>query len=161
MALQVETWFPLAVCYEDLPPPAEVKAGMLAHLQPLIDRHLSSEAGQFAWTGDKASCWQLHEVEAFRWIRSHVERRTLEFARILGVDLSVLGFYFQRTWPVLSRKGEQVSRHAHPNAMPRARCSRSWLGSILSRIRSSLIAVGTGSGRLGSSSHASWALRNC
>jgi uncharacterized protein (TIGR02466 family) len=89
---------------------------MLAWLEPFIASHAATNSDHFAWTGDRRGCWKLHGVEEFRWIRRQVERRTIEFARALGVNLAAIGFYFQRSWPVLSRPGEQVGRHAHPNA---------------------------------------------
>ena len=44
---------------------------------------------------------------------------------------------------------------------PRSRRMRSWLSSTLARTASSLIAAGSGTGRPGSSSRASWASRKC
>jgi uncharacterized protein (TIGR02466 family) len=114
--MKIETWFPLAVAFEDLQPPPEVRQRMLAWLEPFIASHATTTSDQYAWTGDRRSCWQIHRVEEFRWIRRQVERHTIEYARTLGVDLATIGFYFQRSWPVLSRTGEQVARHSHPNA---------------------------------------------
>jgi uncharacterized protein (TIGR02466 family) len=114
--MAIETWFPLAVYFEDLRPPPEVRRAMLAHLEPFVARHDATASTRFAWTGDTKSCWQIHRAEPFAWLRREVEHHTIAFARALGVNLSVVGFYFQRSWPVLSRPEEQVSRHSHPNA---------------------------------------------
>jgi len=114
--MAVETWFPLAVYYEDLGPSAEVKQEMLAYLNPLIEQYRKTESKGAAYTGDTRGAWQLHREKPFQWLRGRVEVHTIEFARKLGVNLGVIGFYFQRSWPVFSRKGEQVYRHCHPNA---------------------------------------------
>jgi uncharacterized protein (TIGR02466 family) len=114
--MKIETWFPLAVCYEDLKPPPGVRERMLVWLDPFVASHGATPSDQYAWTGDRRSCWQIHRLEEFRWIRGEVERGAIQFARALGVNLATIGFYFQRSWPVLSRTGEQVARHAHPNA---------------------------------------------
>jgi uncharacterized protein (TIGR02466 family) len=114
--MAIEAWFPLAIYYEDLAPPLEIRERMLAHLAPFIAEHEATESRGFAWTGDIRGCWQLHKLEAFAWLRSQVERHAIRYARELGVNLAVMGFYFQRAWPVLSRKGEMVGPHSHPNA---------------------------------------------
>jgi uncharacterized protein (TIGR02466 family) len=114
--MAIETWFPLAVYFEDLRPPAEVKRGMQTRLEPLIAQHEATASTGFAWTGDTRSFWQVHLAPEFAWLRSEVERHTIRYARELGVNLAAMGFYFQRSWPVFSRKSEQVARHSHPNA---------------------------------------------
>lgn len=114
--MAIETWFPLAVYYEDLEPPPEVKQGMLDYLAPALEQYCRNPSTGFAYTGDTRSEWQLHEVEAFAWLRDQLERHALQFARSLGVNLAVIGFYFQRAWPVFTRQGERVNVHSHPNA---------------------------------------------
>jgi uncharacterized protein (TIGR02466 family) len=113
---KLETWFPLAVYYEDLQPDPETKARMLAYLEPWIAAHEADAREPVAWTGDRRGCWQIHREPAFDWLRREVERHVIEYARVLGVNLAVTGFYFQRSWPVLARPDEQVPRHAHANA---------------------------------------------
>jgi uncharacterized protein (TIGR02466 family) len=114
--MAIETWFPLAVYYEDLETPLEVKQRMLDHLAPALEQHLRNPSTGFAYTGDTRSEWQIHESDAFSWLRDRVEHHAVRFAKALGVNLAVMGFYFQRSWPVFTRQGEKVNLHSHPNA---------------------------------------------
>jgi hypothetical protein len=75
--MPIETWFPLAIYYEDLPDAAK-------HQQSLVDAVLRLEqAGdahrnypEMAWTGDLHGVEQIHLDPAFSWIVEQVEQHT-------------------------------------------------------------------------------------
>ena len=55
-------------------------------------------------------------MPAFFWLRRQVEIHALNYARTLGANVAIMGFHFQRAWPVFSRTAEKVAPHTHPNA---------------------------------------------
>ncbi|MCY7367251.1 MAG: hypothetical protein LH474_03775, partial [Chamaesiphon sp.] len=75
--MPIETCFPLAIYYEDLPDASQ-------HQQGLIDAVLQLEqAGaerrnypEMAWTGDLHGVEQIHTNPQFAWIVEQVERHT-------------------------------------------------------------------------------------
>ena len=115
--MPIETLFPLAIYYEDLPDAAK-------HQQTLLDAvlQLEREGGErrnypeMAWTGDLHGVAQIHTNPAFAWIVEQVERHTAIYLLELGVDLSKVDLYIQRAWPIVSRTEQEVGAHCHNTA---------------------------------------------
>lgn len=115
--MPIDTWFPLAIYYEDLPDAEQ-------HKQSLVDAILQLErAGyeprnfpEMAWTGDLHGVEQIHTDPRFAWIVSQVEVHTLTYLQELGLDLNLIDLYIQRAWPVVSRHQQEVGSHCHNTA---------------------------------------------
>jgi uncharacterized protein (TIGR02466 family) len=115
--MPIETWFPLAIYYEDL-------ADAPKHQQSLLAAVLQLEqAGaerrnypEMAWTGDLHGVEQVHTDPTFAWIVGQVERHTTIYLQELGVDLSEIDLYIQRAWPIVSRMEQEVGSHCHNTA---------------------------------------------
>ncbi len=115
--MSIETWFPLALYLEDLWESAD-------HQQSLLDAVLALEQQsgerraypEMAWTGDLHRISQIHTDPRFGWICAQVEAHTQIYLQELGVDLGQVDLYFQRSWPIVSRKGQAVGIHRHPTA---------------------------------------------
>lgn len=115
--MPIDTWFPLAIYYEDL-------AGSAAHKDALVEAvHRLREGGrekrtpeQAAWTGDVHAVEKIHLDPAFDWITEQVERHVQIYLQALGHDLQKMELYIQRSWPVISKAQQNVSVHAHYTA---------------------------------------------
>jgi uncharacterized protein (TIGR02466 family) len=115
--MPIETCFPLAIYYDDLPDAEKYQ-------QSLINAVLQLEqAGaeprnypEMAWTGDLHNVEQIHTHPAFSWIVEQVEWHTTVYLQELGVDLSKLDLYIQRAWPIVSRPDQEVGAHCHNTA---------------------------------------------
>jgi uncharacterized protein (TIGR02466 family) len=115
--MAIETWFPLAIYYEDLLDAAD-------HRQELFDTVLQLEiaAGErraypeMAWTGDLHGVGQIHRDPRFAWVVEQVERHTIHYLQDLGIDLAPIELYIQRGWPVVSRSQQEVGAHCHNTA---------------------------------------------
>jgi uncharacterized protein (TIGR02466 family) len=115
--MPIDTWFPLAIYYEDLPDAP-------LHQQSLLDAVLKLENDsterfnypEMAWTGDLHGVEQIHRQADFQWIVSQVEQHTVIYLESLGVDLSQVDLYIQRAWPIVSRMGQEVGSHCHNTA---------------------------------------------
>ena len=115
--MPVDTWFPLAVYYEDLPE-------AIAHKKQLIDAALQLEQDgyerrafpEMAWTGDLHGAEQIHTDPRFAWIVGQVEIHVRQYLTQLGLDLSQIDLYIQRAWPVISRHQQEVGSHCHNTA---------------------------------------------
>jgi uncharacterized protein (TIGR02466 family) len=115
--MPIETWFPLAVYYDDLPDAKKYQ-------QPLIDAvlQLQQEGAEprnypeMAWTGDLHGVEQIHLHPAFSWIVEQVELHTTVYLQELGVDLSQVDLYIQRAWPIVSQPDQEVGAHCHNTA---------------------------------------------
>jgi uncharacterized protein (TIGR02466 family) len=115
--MPVDTWFPLAVYYEDLPEAQAHKAALLKAIFAL------EKAGQpprnfpeMAWTGDLHGVECIHLDPRFDWLVQQVQTHTLHYLTHLGLDMSRLELYIQRAWPVISREQQEVGQHAHHTA---------------------------------------------
>ncbi|MEM6255669.1 MAG: TIGR02466 family protein [Cyanobacteria bacterium P01_D01_bin.156] len=112
--MPVDTWFPLAVYYEDL-------ADANLHKKRLMDAALQLEQDgyerrafpEMAWTGDLHGAEQIHTDPQFSWIVGQVEVHVHQYLKMLGLDLSQIDLYIQRAWPVISRYQQEVGSHCH------------------------------------------------
>jgi uncharacterized protein (TIGR02466 family) len=115
--MPIETWFPLAIYYDDLPDAAKHQQQLLATVLQLeqtgADRRNYPE---MAWTGDLHGVEQIHLNPDFRWIVEQVEQHTAIYLQELGVDLSQVDLYIQRGWPIVSRTEQEVGAHCHNTA---------------------------------------------
>lgn len=113
----IETWFPLGIYIADL---AEAHRYRQQLLDAILDLEQKSGTRRnypgIAWTGDIHQVEAIHRDQRFAWIRSQVESHTRHYLQELGLDLSQVQLYLQRSWPILSRPGEAVPAHCHPTA---------------------------------------------
>ncbi|MGD1951998.1 MAG: TIGR02466 family protein [Leptolyngbyaceae cyanobacterium] len=115
--MPVDTWFPLAVYYEDLPDAAAHKKQLIdAALQLEKDGHERRAFPEMAWTGDLHGAEQIHTDPRFTWIVGKVEHHVQQYLQELGLDLSQIDLYIQRAWPVISRHQQEVGTHCHNTA---------------------------------------------
>jgi len=112
--MPVDTWFPLAVYYEDLAEAADHKAGLLAAVQQLkASAQAARNFPEMAWTGDLHGVEQIHRDPRFAWVVHQVETHTVIYLRELGLDLDPVELYIQRAWPVVSQPQQEVGSHSH------------------------------------------------
>lgn len=115
--MATETWFPLAIYLEDLSQAGEHRSKLLEAVLSLEKTGGSRRAyPQMAWTGDLHQVEQLHTDPKFAWICGQVETHTQIYLQELGLDLEQVDLYFQRSWPIVARRGEAVGSHRHPTA---------------------------------------------
>jgi uncharacterized protein (TIGR02466 family) len=115
--MPVDSWFPLVVYYADLEGSASRKAGMVERIKELHGLAGAQRTPErAAWTGDIHNVERIHSDPAFDWITSQVARHCREYLKKLAHDMKIIDLFVQRSWPVLSKKGQRVLRHSHPNA---------------------------------------------
>jgi uncharacterized protein (TIGR02466 family) len=115
--MPIDTWFPLAVYYEDVADAAHHKASLLQAI------HQLQAAGQphrnvpeMAWTGDLHGVHAVHTDARFAWLVSQVEHHVKQYLQALGIDLTQVQLYIQRAWPVVSHYQQEVGIHCHNTA---------------------------------------------
>lgn len=115
--MPIETWFPLAIYYDDLPDASEHQQALLDAVMQL--EHQGAEPRNYpemAWTGDLHGVEQIHTHPAFSWIVKQVELHVTTYLQEVGVDLSKVDLYIQRAWPIISRPDQGVGAHCHNTA---------------------------------------------
>ncbi|MCY6492558.1 TIGR02466 family protein [Leptolyngbya sp. GGD] len=115
--MPIETWFPLAIYYDDLPDASEHQQALLDAVMQL--EHQGAEPRNYpemAWTGDLHGVEQIHTYPAFSWIVKQVELHVATYLQEVGVDLSKVDLYIQRAWPIISRPDQGVGAHCHNTA---------------------------------------------
>jgi hypothetical protein len=115
--MPIETFFPLAIYYEDLPEAAQHQQQLLETVLQLEHEGLERRAyAEMAWTGDLHGVAQIHQDARFAWVVGQVELHVQLYLASLGIDLSKVALYIQRAWPVVSRPGQEVGDHCHNTA---------------------------------------------
>lgn len=115
--MPIDTWFPLAIYYEDLQEAPYQKADLLAaifELESSVQERRNFP--EMAWTGDLHGVHAVHQHPTFRWIVEQVEKHVIRYLKALGIDLSKVDLYIQRAWPVVSRHQQEVGMHCHNTA---------------------------------------------
>lgn len=115
--MPTDTWFPLAIYYEDLPD-AQTHKKQLLETVFALESAVESRRNfpEMAWTGDIHGVEQIHRNPRFAWIVEQVEAHTLQYLKTLGLDLSQVELYIQRAWPIVSRYQQEVGAHCHNTA---------------------------------------------
>ncbi len=115
--MPIETWFPLAIYYEDLPDASEHQQSLVEAVLQLENAAIESRNyPEMAWTGDIHGVNQIHTHPAFQWIVEQVEQHVTAYLQDIGVDLSQIDLYIQRAWPIISRLEQEVGAHCHNTA---------------------------------------------
>ena len=153
--MPIDTWFPLAVYYEDLPNAAQHKEAMLAAVfqleQAVVKRRNFPE---MAWTGDLHGVEQIHRDPRFAWVVEQVEAHVVIYLQALGLNLSQIELYIQRAWPVVSRHQQEVGIHCHNTAhvsavyyvaVPESGTDQSGCLTFLDDVRMNELSPGLGS----------------
>lgn len=114
--MPLDTWFPLAVYYTDLEGADEHNKSMKKAILQIEDEAGEHRYKDMAWTGDVHGVGRIHDDPRFAWLVEQVESHCVEYLKELGHDMERIALYIQRSWPIISRKGEQVAVHSHHNA---------------------------------------------
>ncbi len=112
--MPIDTWFPLAVYYDDLFQAQKHKKRLLNAVKELFSTAKKQPSPLSAWTGHGLEC--IHQDPMFSWIIGQVEMHTWKYIEALGHDCKKMDLYFQRSWPVVSKKGQEMEKHAHYTA---------------------------------------------
>lgn len=115
--MPIDTWFPLAIYYEDLPEAAHHQTALLEAIQQLEAAGAPRRnVPEMAWTGDLHGVHAVHTDARFAWLVGQVEHHVVRYLQALGVDLTKVQLYIQRAWPVVSRYQQEVGIHCHNTA---------------------------------------------
>src|SRR4051794_24669437 len=106
--MSIDAWFPLVVYYTDLHESALQKPGLVKRILEIYDSADNRRDSSSAWTGDIHNAERIHCDAAFTWITEQVGAHAIEYLKTLGHDLAKIDVYIQRSWPVISEKGQGV-----------------------------------------------------
>lgn len=116
--MPLETWFPLAVYYEDLEGAKEQNIKMKDYVLNFQEKKTkkSHVSKKYAWTGDVHGFGRIHNDPKFKWLVGQVEEHCIYYLEKLGHNMNKIDLYIQRAWPVISKKNQSITKHAHYNA---------------------------------------------
>ena len=79
--MPLETWFPLAIYYEDLPEASHHKTALLEAVADLRAAALPRDLTGAAWTGDLHGVQRIHADPRFAWVTQLVQRHARRYLR--------------------------------------------------------------------------------
>lgn len=104
--------FPLSVYIDDVAEHAELKTKLLPGIQSLPPYRPDA---RWAWTGDVEGHGFIHLEEAYQpWVAAmvpHVHR----YLELLRLRTEYLDVFFQRSWPTMTRRRQEIGGHNHEN----------------------------------------------
>ena len=105
--------FPLSVYIDDVAEHASLKKNLTAKVKALPAPRPDTP---FAWTGDVNGHGFIHLDEDFKpWLDAmlpHIHR----YLELLRMRTEYLDIYFQRSWPVVTKRSQEIPSHNHENA---------------------------------------------
>ena len=105
--------FPLSVYINDVPEHQSLKERFVSKLKALPPYQPDS---RYAWTGDVKGHGFIHLDEDYKpWLDAmvpHIHR----YLELLQLRTEYLDIFFQRSWPVVTRRNQVVASHNHENA---------------------------------------------
>jgi uncharacterized protein (TIGR02466 family) len=105
--------FPLSIYINDVPEHASLKEHLIAKVKSLPAYQPGTG---YAWTGDVKGHGFIHLDEAFEpWLDAmvpHIKR----YLELLQLRTEYLDIYFQRSWPTLAKRNQEIATHNHENA---------------------------------------------
>lgn len=69
-----------------------------------------------ASTGDVEGMGAVSGLPEFEWLTSEIEKCVVDYAERFDIDTSLISFFHQKSWPVVTRADSMINSHAHPNA---------------------------------------------
>lgn len=105
--------FPLSVYVSDVTEHASLKEGLLSKVKALPPYQPETP---YAWTGDVKGHGFIHLEEDFKpWLDAmlpHINR----YLELLRLRTEFLDIYFQRSWPAVARRHQEIAAHNHENS---------------------------------------------
>ncbi len=105
--------FPLSVYINDVAEHQSLKERFVSKIKALPDYQPHS---RYAWTGDVKGHGFIHLDEDFKpWLDAmvpHIHR----YLELLRLRTEYLDIYFQRSWPAVTRRNQEIGTHNHENA---------------------------------------------
>jgi hypothetical protein len=105
--------FPLSVYIDDVPEHPSLKEHLLSRVKALPPYQPES---RYAWTGDVKGHGFIHLEEDFQpWIDAmvpHLHR----YLELLCLRTEYLDIFFQRSWPTVTTRRQEIGAHNHENA---------------------------------------------
>ena len=105
--------FPLSVYISDVAEHPSLKDDLVSKIKALPPYQPES---RYAWTGDVKGHGFIHMEEDFKpWLDAMVPhiQRYLEFLQLRTEHLDI---YFQRSWPTVAKRHQEIAPHNHENA---------------------------------------------
>jgi len=105
--------FPLSVYINDVAEHQSLKERFVSKIKALPHYQPHS---RYAWTGDVKGHGFIHLDEDFKpWLDAmvpHIHR----YLELLRLRTEYLDIYFQRSWPAVTRRNQEIGTHNHENA---------------------------------------------
>ena len=110
--------FPTPVYMVQLDPSDEVWNAMFTYVEQFRLRlQQAEEMDDSVYTGDVHSDFVIHQKEQFQWLNGQIGRHMRLYLQELGVDLTDIEIYAQKSWPTVCNKEKgEVNEHTHENA---------------------------------------------
>ena len=94
----LDAWFPTTIYYEDIIPEKEDYKNMLNYAYNFIEKNKDAFSDNL--TGDVLGDYCIHNNNVFRWLNSQVSIHCKKYLQLLGVDISKINIYSQKSWIV-------------------------------------------------------------
>tara|TARA_B100002019_G_scaffold96734_1_gene83275 strand:+ start:191 stop:856 length:666 start_codon:yes stop_codon:yes gene_type:complete len=117
MIMNIETWFPTSIYYDDLGPDEEVSYNMFSFIESFYEKKKDLKPNFNNITGDVTGDYCIHNDSTFDWLNRQVSIACKAYLTALGIDLDYISFHIQKSWPVVCvGNGGHVNQHKHTNS---------------------------------------------
>jgi uncharacterized protein (TIGR02466 family) len=108
----IMNFFPLTVYQDDVPEHGALKDRLIDEVHKRAT-DLPDEGHDYAWTGDMHGHGFLHLEPAFEPLFEAFVPHIRKYLEVFDLRTDNLSLYFQRSWPVVTRRTQHVAPHSH------------------------------------------------
>ena len=105
--------FPLSVYRDTLELDEPYRQRLVELTLGMEHRQADSRPAQSAWLGDTQGHEFLFQHPEFTELFRQISKKIRNYAKALGLNTTLISFYYQRAWATVSRQGERINDHSH------------------------------------------------
>jgi uncharacterized protein (TIGR02466 family) len=105
--------FPLSIYRDRNELPPAYRAELVQLVFDMEAAAKSDKPVHSAWLGDTSGYEFLYKHERFADLYRAIAAQVRAYTEALGIDATLIDFYFQRSWATITRQGERISEHSH------------------------------------------------
>ena len=116
MTYKLMNLFPLTIFQDQIIIPEVNKKELISHIIVSSKKTQILKIKKKSWTGDVNNEQFLFSEKRFEIFLEEITKKIHIYIAILGINLTNINLYMNRSWGTLSNEGENISSHQHSNS---------------------------------------------
>ncbi len=116
MAYKLMNLFSLTIFKDQIKVKEDQKKELISHVISSSKQNVFLKADNKSWTGDINNEQFLLSNRRFKVFLDEISNKAKIYIESLGINISKINIYLNRSWGTVSNKGENIASHQHANS---------------------------------------------